>query len=465
MSKLNISENLFLGVNELNRFIEFLKDDGYKRILKQIVKNYGIVKNSTNSNFVVTKIDDNSVEISEGLAFNENLDAIVLNSPKTLTLQNNVEHYICIRYAESHLENGTVNISANGILTGSGTEFTKVLRGQPNFPTKIKFYGSVNNNQEYEVVSVTDNSNAKIVGDFVAENNLKYSVIGTFTPGAIIEADNKEIYSYDDCEVFVIDGDELTIPVLNNGEYFIAKITYSNSNLYVNDIRYMNIFNAESVLQSVGITPFFNLVNVLPKGLNSFTVPSGNVNSSLVELLFEFCYKIISFTINGNSITINNGKSNKYSIVNDIPDGVFNNCLLYNKTNNTRAIISNFTSRICTLIDSNIQITQNDELYIIPNANEIEIEIINTVNSETNYEYPIHFRAKVDDCYLRVLLTSEIGVNFVNPKVLINYRLINNNVNTLYYEMDSCNYFDGIDSQNKLYTNGGIIVKTNTFNS
>lgn len=460
MSKLNISENLFLDVNELNHLVRFLEDDGYKRIIKQTVKNYGIVQNTANSNFAVTKVDDNGVTVAPGLAFDENLDAIVLRENKSLTLQNNVEHYICIRRSESHIEDGTVNISSNGVLTGLGTKFTDVLRGQPNFPTKVKFYGSSNNTQEYEVVNVTNNTNAMLAGDFVAENNLKYSVVGTFTPGAVIDATKKEIYTYDDCEVFVIDGDGVTTPTLNTNEYFVAKITYSSGILYITDIRYMNIFNYESV-QAAGSVPFVNLINIFPKNLSKFTSPAGPIVTSEVELLMEFCYFIDSFTVSGNTITINSGVSNKYPTINDAPDGVFNGCYLFNKTNNTKALIADFTSGICTLIDSNIQIGQSDELYIIPNADEIEFELVLNTNSDNNYKKPLHFRSKIDDCYSRIRLVSNMDGSFVDPEVKINYRLINNNTNTLYSEIDACNYLDGIENTSKLYTVGGILIKVN----
>lgn len=453
MSKLNISENLFLDVNEIKHLVKFIVDDGYKSLFKQIVHNYGIVHNNENNNFVVTKVDDNNINVSSGIAFDGNLNAIVLNSNQSIELVNNIEHYICIKYAETHIEDGVVSVSQNGVISGLGTEFTEVLRGQPNFPTKIKFPNSVVNTGEYEVVSVLSDTSAILSGDFVAEGSLKYSVIGTFTPGAVIADTNKEIYTYDSCEVFVVDGDTLTIPTLNENEYFIAKINYSEGILYVTDIRDMNVFSIENI-QNLSNAPFINLFNVHPKALNKIAFPNGNLVSSTIGLWMEFCYQIDSFSIADNNLTIISGTNSKYDTVSDIPDGIFNGCLLYNRTNNTKSIIQNFVSGVCTL-NSEITISQGDELYIIPNADEIEFEV-NSVNL-SGLNFPIHVRVKVDDFRVEIPVESNFAYN--NPVLVIKYRLISNNVNTLYQSIESCSYFDEIDGNTKVYTSDGILVK------
>ena len=54
MSKLKISNNLFLEVNELNMLVKCLEEDGYKRLFKSIVNNYGVVKDKNNSYFKVS---------------------------------------------------------------------------------------------------------------------------------------------------------------------------------------------------------------------------------------------------------------------------------------------------------------------------------------------------------------------------------------------------------------------------
>lgn len=458
MSKLKISENLFLDVNELNHFSRFLKEDGYKKILKNIVNNYGIVQNSNNDNFIVEKIDDNSVIVNPGLAFNEDLDAIVLKEQKTLNLLNNVEHYICIKYSTTNIEEGTIDLTQNGEIIGNGTLFTDVLRGQPNFPTKIKFQNSLNNTEEYEVINVSSDTQALISGNFVAENNLKYSVVGTFTPGAVIDTVNKEIYEYDSCEIFVIDGSE---PILNDGEYFLSKITYNNNILFIEDIRYRNMFNLPGIYPQ-NVISLINLVNVNPKGLSEFTINSVNHSYAEYELLIEFSSIISSFTLNGNTFTITGIISNKYSSVSNIPDGAFNNCILYNKSNGKKVLILNSVAGVCTLSES-ISIDGNSELYILPNANEIEFEIKNNSQGGINSDIPIHIISKIEDCKCICKLSSELGQN--NPIIEIRYRLIGINNSSNYLEIENCNYMDYIDEISKIYIQGGITVNINSFNS
>lgn len=473
MSRLNISENLFLDVNELNHLVRFIKEEGYKRLFKQIVKKYGVVRNTANNNFLVTKVDDTHVSVHSGIAFDENLNAILLNENLTIELASGIEHYICIRYAESHIEEGVVSISPNGDLVGIGTKFTDVLRGQPNFPTKVKFESGVNV-YEYEVVSVLSDTNAILSGDFVSESNLKYSVVGTFTPGALISEDKVQIYSYDSCEIFIVDGDTLTVPTLDDNEYFIAKITYSGNELLVTDFRSRNIFkitggnSSEPSLQFI-TTPYVNVGVVNPTSVERIYMPSGTNIVSSIEFLIEFSYFIQSFSISGNTFTINSGSSYKYETIGSVPNGTFNGSMLYNKTTGSKVLITEFNAGVCTL-NSEIQVSQNDEIYIIPNANEIEIEIINLQDS---FNVPTHYIKNVEDCKAFLQLNfaqysqnqnnsqqqDERGISVINPQVIIKYRLITEDGVSLYGDIEPCIYKNMIDYSEKIYTKEGIEIE------
>ena len=474
MSRLNISENLFLDVNELNHLVRFISEEGYKRLFKQIVRKYGVVRNTENNNFLVTKIDDTHVLVHSGIAFDENLNAILLNANQTIELVSGIEHYICIRYAESHIEEGVVSIAQNGNLVGIGTKFTDVLRGQPNFPTKVKFESN-SNVYEYEVVSVLSDTNAILAGDFVAEKNLKYSVVGTFTPGALILEDKVQIYSYDSCEIFVVDGDTLTVPTLDNNEYFIAKITYSSNELSVTDFRSRNIFKiiGNSAIESepfLTTTPYVNIGVMNPMAVEKVYMPGGTNHILSIGFLIEFSYSIQSYSVSGNTFTINSGLSYKYKTITDVPSGTFNGSILYNKTNGSKTLITDYNSGVCTL-NSEIQVSQNDEFYIIPNANEIEIEVINL---EDEFNVPTHYTKSVEDCkafiQLNVMQYSQnqneesqqqdkSSVSIVNPVVIIKYRLISDDGVSLYKDIEPCTYTDMIDNNKKVYTNEGIKIE------
>ena len=101
MSKLKISENLFLEVAELNRFRSFMVDDGWKKVIHSMIKSYGIVENADNSYYKPSKPDgvNDRVIVNPGLAFNHNLDAIVSTAADTLIIQNDGNKYwIVLRF-------------------------------------------------------------------------------------------------------------------------------------------------------------------------------------------------------------------------------------------------------------------------------------------------------------------------------------------------------------------------------
>ena len=90
MSKLKISENLFLEVAELQRFRDFITEDGWKTFAKSIVKSYGIVENETNSNYKPSKVDgsNDTIQINSGLAFDTQFRAIVSQNAETFIVTN-----------------------------------------------------------------------------------------------------------------------------------------------------------------------------------------------------------------------------------------------------------------------------------------------------------------------------------------------------------------------------------------
>ena len=148
------------------------------------------------------------------------------NAVEMQILNTGINRWLVLSRDVKNIETGTVTINTDGSLSGIGTEFTKVLRGQPNFPTKVKF-GSTLNSGEYEVVSVASDTSAILAGSFVNENNLKYSVIGTFTPGFQPLADNKMIYEYDSYNIRIVDSADK--PSLSANEFIIAGISFDDS--------------------------------------------------------------------------------------------------------------------------------------------------------------------------------------------------------------------------------------------
>lgn len=82
-----------------------------------------------------------------------------------ITLDYSTEkRWIVLSHDTTNEEIGTVKISKQGVLSGEGTEFLSVLRGQPNYPTKVRFNSKINTG-DYEVVEVNSDSEAVISGD------------------------------------------------------------------------------------------------------------------------------------------------------------------------------------------------------------------------------------------------------------------------------------------------------------
>lgn len=371
MSQLKISPNLFLEVQELKKLMYFLSEDGYKPFLKHLTKSFGIAQNENNTYFKVSRKvgSEDTVVINPGIAFNQNLEKIYLGEDTELTIPNTGENqWLVISYAHTNNEQGTVDVSAQGVLNGNKTQFISVLRGQPNFPTKIRFSNSKFNTGEYEVVNISSDTVATIVGDFVAEKGLKYQVIGTFTPGFQPDDENKAIYEYDSCKIEIIESEDR--PTLSNGQYIIAKIFYVDGIIGVADERIRNLFNYEDVnLNTLQSDSFVALRQTTMRG------------SNLLDVQFEWGYTVSRFeivnTAEQNIFNIITGSS-KYISSNQIPNGIFAGWLLINRKNMVSVVIDNNISNKLYITTYNPLIVTNegdDEFVIVPNCRDIEVEV------------------------------------------------------------------------------------------
>lgn len=382
MSKIKISDNLFLEVNELNHLVRFLAQDGWQRAFKTIVKRYGIVRNEENSNFKPTKTDNATVTLNAGLAFNDSMEAILLRESKDITItENSTKQWILIERNTTNYEEGTVSISPTGDLTGVGTRFLEVLRGQPNFPTKIAFNSS-NNPLFYEVVSVTSDTQAVISGILTAENNLRYKVGGTFTPGFNVTSDNIAIYEYDDCTVTVVASS--TVPALNEGQYIVASVVFADGVMSVTDERdrnYMVVTESdEDAMQYDGLNPFASITRITNLGLTS--------RNNMFEFVLEHGYTIDSYqysiTQSANVLTILAGHSNAIPSIGALYDTVFDGWILLNLKNMKSAKITQNigTALYVPTFTEDFLTGSDDRLVVLPDYDAIEYSV--TVNSATS---------------------------------------------------------------------------------
>jgi hypothetical protein len=392
MSKLKISENLFLEVAELNRLVKFLDDDGFKRHFLINTDSFGLVKQFNISDIGNVNIEDcfyveksgtpfDEVTINKGIAVDLSANLIINNSTKNLKIPNDgLWYWIKIKHKFSNNEIGKLSIDNLGNVVGVNTEFTKIFRGQPNFPTKIKFLNSVNGNSDiYEVVKVIDDNNMILQGDFINENNLEFAVHGTFTPGFVVDNDKKLIYNYDNVEISLV-GENLFNEQPNfifNKEFYIARVKNNGVNLSLEDKR-TNWWQTEAVNMLKNLDR--NLENPLIGVENlKWDVKTSTRAKNWVELAFGFRFS--SFTIDTSSkrISILIGQGGVYKDTSFFQNGDFTGWRLYSKNGKHQTIIDSIktgTQIVVTLDVLDIDdYTSGDLLFITPPFEEIEIRV------------------------------------------------------------------------------------------
>lgn len=445
MSKLKISSNLFLEVNELNKLVEFIDNSNYKVILKTIIKKYGIIPND-DSYFKVTRNTENEVIVNSGIAVDSNINFIHLRENVKIPLKNTTnKQWITISHATTNDEIGVVNISNKGNLIGINTKFLSVLRGQPNFPTKVKFT-SENNNEEYEVVRVISDTEAIISGSFIEENNLKYQVVGTFTPGFQVDENDKCIYEYDSCLINIIESEEKPL-VDENNTFIIASVDFSSEIMNIED-KIENLFNTEySNIESIKISN--PLVSLIESRLSS---------DRILNLHVEWGFKVNSYEITKESnvvaFTIVSG-SNNYIQTTSIPDNMFKGWRLLNKKNMISVIIEqNKREKLyISSYDSNLITGINDELVIIPNFNDIEISIKLSNNEGDMKHYSKHSIINSEN---RIYIPIEYG----ETSVELEYRMINPDRTTTFQDFSMSN-FKNINGDNELLKQSSFNIFVN----
>lgn len=471
MSRLKFSSNLFLEVNELQRFNKFLEEDGWKRAMKAISKNFGIVENASNSYFKVTaRSGSNSViVINAGIAFDSNMDAIVMTDDLELSVGNTGSNrWVILSRAVTNEEQGTVSINSDGSLSGIGTEFTKVLRGQPNFPVKVKF-NSTSNNGEYEVVSVTSDTSALLSGSFVNQSNIKYSVVGTFTPGFQPTEDNKMIYEYDSYNIEVVDSEDR--PAVSGDEFILAMISFDASgSMNVSDERIRYMFNNPYTQSDESDNSTDPLVSLLSTGVVGGIHAVGSAAAEF-ELIMEHGYTVtrheLITTSTSNTFNIISGQSNFLGTGN-IPDGMFRGWLLVNRANMKYALIDDNSNKSLYIsnFDTSIILDNGNDFIIVPNCNEIEYEVT-VSNNVDRPNIPFYFRSSIWNLYTRAKVhafyPSNDVENFDNQvTITIKYRLMDNSGNQKPFSNLAIAQFENVNGQTETLSESSFVVDLTT---
>jgi len=403
---INIVDDLFLGVEELNRFKMSIFDKGFKFNLKSQTKQYGIIKNQNfdpDFNFfqVSAGSSTNSININPGYAFDAdaNLISQQANQPQPLILNANIWQWVKIAYIFSTAEQGTVSIggssgssspagSNTSIMVGVGTQFTQILRGQPDYPSSIRFLNSVNyNTLNYEVLEVIDDNNVLLQGLFpITETNLQFAIIGTFTPGVYPNSSQEQPFQYDSCLVTLVNETiNNTPPVLNDGyEFYIARINNTTSTgLIIQDKRSDYVcksydFDFLDTINSV-LNPLIGVENV--RWDSSYTPQYKNI----VEVAWSFRSQGWIVNTQNNTVTISSGNGGIYKTTNNFNSGDFNGWRVYapdgsyskitNSTISGNSIVLNVDALNINSYspDGGITFYLNKYVVITPDVEEVEM--------------------------------------------------------------------------------------------
>ena len=487
MSNLNISENLFLGEQELNRFKRFITDEGIKRSLLFCSKSFGIVKDiyTENKRFIShkdsfrLKTDGNSIFVDSGFA----VDALgnVLTNLSQIPIQipnNNLFYVVSIRYKIKQIEQGTVTINKNRKLTGDGTKFLEVLRGQPDFPVYVKFEDSKKGNvYNYEVQQVISQTEAQLIGEFVDETDLQYKVGGTFTPGYQAPSDKFYIYEYDSVEILIkqVNQNQLGNIVGDDVEFILGIVKNSNGTIVIEDRRYqwwgtdaeydLKYLKNYTYNPIIGVETIKWDIDVTPRDRNEVTICWG--------------YEVKQFTFdtknNQIAVVVGAGGILKENNISQFSDGFFDGWLLYSTKTGNYTTVNNSVkngSQILLNVDvlDTIKFKQDDTFVIVPNAEEIQIEATYPLSAGLNhvateiFTFPIlQLKGK---CYVRVVDSN-------NPhKYNFKYRYKNYKLSSgwIQFPNDSIGYyneysFDQNGSLKTLLSDRQLIPYTSSYNA
>lgn len=263
---IKFSNDLFLGLPELNHFKSAMKSNGFVRLFKQSISSYGVVKSTDDTQFDSLKVitaGAGQIAVKSGKAVDKNVDVISIEDTQSDSLSipsDGIDRYVVISFNPTVIEKGTVDILTNGSLVGTGTQFTSRLTSGNIFSSKIKFPNSALNTREYEIQAVQSDVLASLniaQGLILQESNVEYSIVGSFTPGKTIpEADKYPLVS----DGYTIEL-KLTDSVDQDLQFVLAKVSYDGSNTSIVDLRNNSVFSVfdQDTLQITKTNPIIGI--------------------------------------------------------------------------------------------------------------------------------------------------------------------------------------------------------------
>lgn len=403
MAKMKFVPDLFLEAVEMNRFKQFLDDDGFRKNLLDDTVSFGLVKHGRDVNFLNGKVErdldtvlgQRTIKIRELSAIDRFGNFIKLPATGGIAVPADANWYwIKVAYAISNIEKGTFSISANGdLVADSGdAELLSILRGMPNFPSRIKFVNTLYNTLEYDVLEVIDDQHATLqhpatntngISEFTPESGLQIKIVGTFTKGVAVPAQNWYPFNYDSATVtLVAESFPNTPPVIvENEEFLLARVQANNSTVIIQDKR-TQYWETKGGAASVSITRTANpLIGIESSQFNHEYTPA---DRNIVKVAWGIRSENWSIDSSNNIVTFNSGLGGKYKSVNDFVNGDLVGGRLYAPNGKHRKVIGsvkqgsavNFSLDVLDVNDfsSDGGATFNaGTVLVVPDCEEVEI--------------------------------------------------------------------------------------------
>jgi len=380
----HFGEDLFIGKHELNRFQEFMQEKGYKEALLNNSISFGlihkdIVDGEWNNFRVELGTNVGTIKVNDGVAIDKNGNVLKFLFTDNITSVPSTNAWVWIK-AEHQVkitEDYLVSISNTGSLSGIDSKFLEVLRGESNNAVKISFPFSSQNTREYSVLEVISDTEAVLMGDFIAESNIKMAVVGSFTPDVPVSSDKKYPYQYDSSLLtYVAEVTPNTPPAVSDDTFFwLARVKRNGNAISITDERSRNIWRTKADYeQSKSLVSDNPLI-----GVESITFD--NIRSTRDEnvITFAWGFQALSFTFDSasNRATIIGGKGGLFKDTSYFTDGDWDQWRCYTSDGSYTIIKQSTVTalQISLLLDTLdvVKFTNSDTLTIVPDVEEIDL--------------------------------------------------------------------------------------------
>lgn len=453
---LKLSNNLFLGLQELIHFKNSIKGSGYEKILSQMISKYGVVRPFNSPSFDKLRVIDSGlgqISIKAGVAIDNQLRVIELTQDliDEITVPNdNVQRYVIIKYNTTVVEKGTVNVQADGSLIGTGTEFESRLRGLPNFASKIVFTNSQNNTQEYTVQAVQSDTVASLnvaAEQITAESNLKYSVVGTFTPGINVPTEDKYPFVGDSYIVELRTSDS----VIEGQEFVLATVTNNNDVLSIEDKRISNIFNYSSNALDA-LNSITTVLDVISCTQIKFTPTIGAKDKSEVKVEWGIRSNSWDLDTNTRQLRLFSGQGGKWSNLSDFESGDFvGQYVVFENGQACKILSSTLVNNEVTLeIEYQPSYLETGSIVIAPQG----LIHLRYTDQSKNYVY---------DQYV-ASFTGYALMNLMPGEYLVQYRIIDDESISIFRNIEDSSYYNEASFNDNGFLNTGSTTSVNYTN-